>query len=285
MAEAIALITAGLGKAEIEFASSVTAPLLWELRGDGDQRLTKGGSAFFLDTGESLFAVTAAHVVEECFADTRSRRFVQCRLAGDGRSLPISLGDRIIDGSAEIDIATFQITASEVAFLGKIALSGFQKTWPPRLPQLERGVTYCGYPGNGRRWLGPREMVLGCVAAGGLVSSVTEITISILIERHHLSPVLGQGIVPENYDFGGISGGSMIAIVQTPTLRSWMPAGVIVQGPNTAEDASQAIGGLDIIKARPINFILPNGDIDLARWQMLDIQRGALRKGDREDQR
>jgi hypothetical protein len=66
--------------------------------------------------------------------------------------------------------------------------------------------------------LAPREISFGCVAAGGVATSVNENSIAVLIERDKLMPVLGEGVIPENYDFGGISGGPVIAIVQTPTV-------------------------------------------------------------------
>jgi hypothetical protein len=120
---------------------------------------------------------------------------------------------------------------------------------------------------DGRRWLAPREISFGCVAMAGIASSSNETAISVLIEREHLSQVLGDEAMPENYDFGGISGGPVIAIVQTPTVRSWMPAGVIFQGPNPSGITGESISGLEIIKARPMHFIKPSGELDVARWQ------------------
>jgi hypothetical protein len=98
--EAIALILAGLGEAEIKIAASYTTPLFWTLRhqNDNDIEFMKGGSAFFIDTGERVFAVTAAHVVEECLEDTRSPAFIQCMLgSSSGIPVPFHLGDRLID--------------------------------------------------------------------------------------------------------------------------------------------------------------------------------------------
>jgi hypothetical protein len=40
------------------------------------------------------------------------------------------------------------------------------------------------------------------------------------------APVDGQGIPPENYGYGGISGGLMLAIFEAP-VRVWAFAGVI----------------------------------------------------------
>jgi hypothetical protein len=68
-------------------------------------------------------------------------------------------------------------------------------------------VTYCGFPGNGRAVLRPKEIGFGIVAMAGIASSSNETKISILIERENLLQVLGDKAMPEDYDFGGISGG------------------------------------------------------------------------------
>lgn len=274
--EAIALMSGGLGKAEVELAASFTAPLFWLLRGKHGETI-KNGSVFFLDAGEGVFAVTASHVLEECLADSRSRSFVQCMIGGNGDTLPIHIGDRIIDANHDLDIATFRVTEEEVRATGHTVLTGFQKTWPPPLPQKDKGVVYCGYPGKCREVLAPREISFGCFGSGAIATSVNENSISVQIEREHLIPVLGEGMVPENYDFGGISGGPLIAIVQTATIRSWRPAGIIIRGPNTSEDIEEAISGFELITARPIHFILPNGELDNARWEMNNIHRSRQR--------
>jgi hypothetical protein len=94
-----------------------------------------------------------------------------------------------------------------------------------------------------------------------------------LIERESLVQVHGDGAFCDNYDFGGISGGPILAIVQTPTIRSWIPAGVIIQGPNPTVDASQSIQGFELVKARPVQYILPDGHLDVAKWEMNNINR------------
>lgn len=72
--------------------------------------------------------------------------------------------------------------------------------------------------------------------------------------------------MPENFDFGGMSGGPVLAIVQTETLRSWKPAGVIFQGPNPSSNPMESIQGFEIIRARPVHFINPDGTLDTVRW-------------------
>ncbi len=268
-----AVAESDLGKAELEFAASVTAPLVWVLR-DSSGETIKGGSAFFLHTGSTAFAVTACHVVEECFADSKLPTFVQAMIGGRrGRAIPLHLGDRLIDAHHDIDIATFRITSEELAQGGHTMISGFQKIWPPRFPEVDGGITYCGFPGHCRTVPAHHEIIFKMVGGAAYLVSANEHALSLLIERQNLIQVHGDGVFTEDYDFGGISGGPLIAIVQTPTIRSWMPAGVIIQGPNPTGDASQSIQGFEMIKARPVQYILPDGRIDASRWELNNIQR------------
>ena len=115
-----------------------------------------------------------------------------------------------------------------------------------------------------------RQAIFGATPGSGLASSVSEKDVSTLIEREHLIPMLGQGIPPENFDFGGISGGPMLMVIQG-SLRSLALAGVIYQGPNTSEDPAEAISGLEIIRARRAHFILSDGHLDTARWHSLSL--------------
>jgi hypothetical protein len=153
---------------------------------------------------------------------------------------------------ATIDCTVLNLT-------GHTVLTGFQKAWPPRFPEVNAGVTFCGF--------------FGIFSAACNLTSANEDSISVLIERERLVQVHGDGVLFEDYDFGGISGGPLIAIVQTPTIRSWIPAGVIIQGPNPTGDISQSIQGFEMIKARPVQYILPDGRLDVHRWEMNNIHR------------
>ena len=96
-------------------------------------------------------------------------------------------------------------------------------------PEVNAGVTYCGFPGHGRSVRSFREIVFGIFSAASYLTSANEQSISVQIERERLVQVHGDGVLSTDYDFGGISGGPLIAIVQTPTIRSSIPAGVIIR--------------------------------------------------------
>jgi hypothetical protein len=182
-------------------------------------------------------------------------------------------GHEIIDIHEKIDVATFRITPAEVAGIGKTVLTGHQKTWPPAPPQRDKGIYYCGFPGRETIWVSLREISFGLAPGSGVASSISDTDISTLIERDHLIDVMGLGLPPENFDFGGMSGGPMLAVVEHNGLRSWRLAGVIYQGPNPSEDEAEAIAGLEIIKARRADFIMPNGMLDVSRWDAVNIGR------------
>lgn len=109
------------------------------------------------------------------------------------------------------------------------------------------------------------EVIFATTAVSGIATSVSEKDVSTLIEREYLMPVLGGGIPPENFDFGGISGGPMVTDIQD-TLWSCTLAGVIYKGPNVSNDPNEAIAGLEIVAARRAHFILPDGKLDKMRW-------------------
>lgn len=258
----------GLAKAELEFVTSVTAPLYWVIREGKKQYRVRNGTAFFLDAGDGLFAVTAQHVIEGLRRDSAVGNVVAVQLGLDVR-LDFAGKHAIIAEHPGIDIATFRIVEGEIAAIGKNRLTGHQRTWPPGPPQQDRGVHYAGFPGTETIWLSPGEISFGAAPGGGVASSVSEKDVSSLIERENLIAVLGGGIPPENFDFGGMSGGPMLSVIETGGIRSWSLAGVIYEGPNPSPDVAQAISGLEIIRARRAHFILPNGQLDVQRWNQL----------------
>lgn len=266
-AEARAIMSSGLGKAELKFVMSLTVPLFWVIRDSDGKFQARNGSAFFLNAGQGPFGVTASHVLKGLSADRAAHNVVAVQI-GD---LPFDpdAKNAIIASDDQIDIATFRIADKEIRELGKTALTGFQHRWPPLPPLQDRGVYFGGFPGVETVWASPREISFGAAPAGGVASSISERDVSSLVNRANLIPLLGAGIPAENYDFGGMSGGPMLTVVEQNGLRSWSLAGVIYQGPNTSLDINKAIAGLEIFKARRAHFILPDGTLDVARWQSL----------------
>jgi hypothetical protein len=268
--EARAIMLGGLGRAELEFVTSLCTPLYWAIRTTDGKAGSRNGTSFFLDAGQGPIGVTCAHVIDGWVTSQAGEDAGPLRLGGNGKSLVLDWNERAIDIDTTIDIATFKVEAKEVEWLGKTVLTGYQKVWPPAPPLANCGVYYCGYPGVGTRHPSNDEVVFGAVPGSGVVSSLSERDVSTVIEREHLMPVLGGGLPPENFDFGGMSGGPMLMVIQEHGFRSWALAGVIYQGPNVSDDPDQAIVGLEIIRARRAHFILADGRLDANRWGSLN---------------
>jgi hypothetical protein len=267
--EGQAVIKGGVGEYELELVNRYCVPLAWrESTGQGPI-VNRNGTTFFLNTGERVMGVTAAHVIDG-YQNTMADAKGPLTLTSNGESIHLDLDSRMIDSHPGIDIATFVVSEDEVRRLGHLVLTGGQKTWPPSLPMENCGIVYCGFPGVGTREI-PGALSYGAVRASGLATQVNEKDISSQMERAGLipSPTSALGIPPENFDFGGISGAPMLTLVQYRGLRYWMLGGVIYQGPNTSGNSNQAIAGLEIIRARPAHFILADGTLDRDRWDRL----------------
>lgn len=257
-----------LGTVEIQFAGSLTAPLFWIMHDTEYGERVQNGSLFFLNTGACLFGVTAAHVVNSCLQDAGSPIFRRCLIGRhEAAPYPIDLSERVLALHEDMDIATLRFSDDEVRAIGITLLTGYQRDWPPSLARLDSWVTYAGYPGVGREWLGPNDLRFGLVVMAGKVTNASENCISVQIERDSLEPILGYEDMPTNFDFGGMSGGPVLRMVERAGLRGWVLAGVIFQGPNPSGDPTQSISDLEIIRIRPAHFINADGTLNVERWE------------------
>lgn len=266
-AEARRIMAGGLGRAELEFATSVCAPLFWIIREADGRRRVRNGTAFFLDAGASVFAVTAEHVLLGLEADRRSRTVEAVQL---GRALALDLEGRheVIDRNHEIDIATFRISASEVEAQSKTVLTGLQNAWPPAPPQEGRSVYFSGFAATGTLWLSPSEISFAAAPGSGVADVVGRRDIWTVFDRSRWIDAMGLGLPPERYDFGGISGGPMLSGIERNGIRSWALAGVIHEGPNSSTEDGHSIPGFETIKARRAHFIGADGHLDPSLWDL-----------------
>lgn len=261
-----------LGKAEGEFVTSLTAPLYWIIEEGNSWPIVINGSAFFLNAGEGPFGVTACHVINKLEEDLLTGKVVACQL-GDDLIFDLNNKNRIIDKHDDIDIATFKISIDEIKSIGNNILTGYQGEWPPKPPMQDRGVYFSGFPNKEVIWLSRNRISFGATPVGGIASSINDRYISVLIEREYLIDTIGKGLPPENFNFSGISGSPMLTVVESSTLRLWRLAGVIYQGPNPSDNLSEAIAGLQIIKARRADFILSNGRLNKQLWDSITFDR------------
>jgi hypothetical protein len=182
--------------------------------------------------------------------------------------MPFEWDARCVDINVDMDIATFMVSPREIAQIDRQAYRGLQTDWPPELPYERQGIMYAGYPGSGTRQLSRSTVSFGYLYGAGFVSSVSVRDISSLMEREHLEPAAGISIPPENYDFGGISGGPMLYNGLKNGLLVNALAGVVYSGPNTSDDPNEAIPGFELFCARPATYIRSDGFLDHDLWTM-----------------
>jgi hypothetical protein len=248
----------------IRFAASIVAPLYWVAREPNGSIGTRNGTAFFLRTSDALFGVTAAHVIEgangwRAHCDAQGKTNLRLG-AKEGSSVAFNWHARCVDINVEMDIATFMVSAREIDRINRTPYSGLQTSWPPPAPAVNTGITYAGFPGIGTHQLSRAAVQFGILCGTGLVSSVNCRDVSTLLEREYLEPVLGEGVVPENYNFGGMSGGPVIYNLLTKGgLFVNALAGVLIAGPNPSSDPNESIPGFELFRARRACFIRADG--------------------------
>lgn len=222
-AEARRLASGGYGQTLLRLAGSYVVPIAWPKRVNHEGVHLTNGTAFFVQTPRALFGVTAAHVVNKYIADSSRDRSIVCGLLDS--DTPLDLPSDLIAVGRNVDIATFRVHESTIAKLHKQPIS----VWPPRIPQEGKGVSYAGFPGDTRIRKNVREFEFGLCSGAGLADDVQAGRIVTSIDRPNLVDTLGLGLPPENFDFGGMSGGPLLMLIETEIV-SWKLAGVIYQG-------------------------------------------------------
>lgn len=242
--EAKKIIKKGFGKQLLEIACNCVAPFYWySLQSDGSHKINNG-TIFFIDTGERRFAVSAYHVYKGFKDELSDNENTKCQIS----DITFNPEERLIDYSSELDIVTFAISNDEVRQIGKRFLKGHQCSWPPKPPEVEKGIFFAGYPGKARILKGSYTISWGIFRALCVVKSIREKDISVQFEREFAidSPTL----MPEGYDTGGISGSPLITLVQNKILY-WRLGGIVYE-------ASHDFG---ILFARRADYILANGKL------------------------
>lgn len=212
------------GATLLRTAGSYVVPMCWPKTSvDREEVELTNGTAFFLKTPRAVFAVTAAHVVRGFLEAKDLDPRLACGLL-DSETL-IDLDKDLIAIGTEVDIATFRVSEGVIAKLNKQPLTA----WPPQTPQAGKGVLYAGFPGQVRQRLAAREFSFGLCSGGGVADQVDSEKIVTVINHDELLDTLGHGLPPEDFDFGGMSGGPLLAILETGIV-SWGLAGVITDG-------------------------------------------------------
>lgn len=230
--EALALMKGGLAAAMMQTAAGYVMPIFWVKAESGQPVIPDNGSGFMIDCGEGPFLVTNRHVLEgwrKAKAVAPDTRFV----VGD-----VVFEPEIIAEDSARDVATIRLSAEMVERFknyagGKQVLTGSQKSWPPEPPQVERGVFFVGFPGDGRRLRpyrgGPIEVEWDGYTALAVASAVSDTDITLYFDHDEHVDVSGRGEPPPDWALGGCSGAPLLTFVESNGIFSWRLGGVIYE--------------------------------------------------------
>lgn len=244
--EAIRLMRGGLAKALMETAAKYVMPICWITARDRKPWIIDSGSAFILDCGTGPFLVTANHVYQGFLVARQSYPDAVCILG----ELRFDLAGRCIASDSAYDVATFRIEADEIGKLanyanGKAILTGSQKSWPPGPPQVDRGIFFVGFPGDGREmrpyrgnslveidWLG--------YTALAVASGVSDTDITLVFDHEHDFDVGLRPTTPSDWALGGCSGAPILTFIEHNGIFSWRLGGIIYESSSLILKASRA---------------------------------------------
>lgn len=234
-------VMAVTGKPSREFIASCCAPLFWWNGPEGT--VLANGTVTLIQSPRGVIGLTADHVVRECLE------------AFDGGKVCVKIADasvhdlraRLICRSSELDLASFR-------FDGLMERLGWPKSpltsWPPVPPQEGRGIMIGGYPGLERKVIGLGNISFGLFTALAVARTVTDDQISCLFQREYMVDDGDIPTMPPNTDLGGISGGPLITVCETPSFLVNFRLGGIV---------SEAHAGLEKVFAKRVDFIKDDG--------------------------
>lgn len=223
------VLSSGFGTDLLRSGLEFAVPLWWLLQDQADALKLRNGSAFLVNRGRGIFAVTAAHVLAEYIVAKSDAKNIVCQLG----SIEFDPMARLISRNDNLDIATFRVTKSEAVNIGKAIVISEPSIWEPLSPAIGDFALIAGFPALARGLNSAGDFVTAPYFAMPSITSVTDHQISCRLDRDKLIDLSGQGLPPQGYDVGGISGGPMLmpTLVRQEDVEGviWRLAGVIVQ--------------------------------------------------------
>lgn len=227
--EAIRAIRAGFAQVLLDVAFNCSAPIYW-FRMTGDRRgpVLNNGTIFFADTGVGPFAVTARHVLEGYRHAIQQEPRTLCEIGGVTFD---PLGNLIAEDRTA-DIVTLWIDEDTLRKVGRVPHVN-PRAWPPKPPEIGKGVFFGGYPGR-HRVEGRGVIEWGFAGGLDIAATVHDDRISIQFSREDWVPTAGLEPPAVGEPWGGVSGAPLLAVVHNGVL-SWRLAGVVTEFGSTLE--------------------------------------------------
>jgi hypothetical protein len=247
------VLLSGFGMNLLHSGLEFAVPLWWVSKDQTNAPKLRNGSAFLVNQGHGIFAVTAAHVLAEYIAVKTTAEKIVCQLG----SLEFDPEARLISRQEQLDIATFRVTDEEAKQIGKRIVLSDPPFWEPLAPGVGEFAFFAGFPAQTRGLSSTGDFITAPYFAMPPITSVTDHQIACRFKRETMIDLSGDGLPPQGYDIGGISGGPLLmpTLVRQDGVEGaiWRLAGVVVQA---------AKGELfDQIVARRSNYIHCDGKI------------------------
>jgi hypothetical protein len=222
------VLSEGLGINLLHSGLAFAVPLWWVFEDQEKNFKLRNGSAFLIDYGHGVFAVTAAHVFAEYLEARRTAVAIGCQL---GHAL-FDPEARLISCRNDLDIATFRVSTSEAKQIDRAIVLAGPPNWEPLSPAVGNFAFFAGFPAQTRGMMPGGHFATAPYFAMPPITSVTDHQIACRFNRAKMIDFSGSGLPPPGYDIGGVSGGPLLV----PTLVRqgvegviWRLAGVIVQ--------------------------------------------------------
>lgn len=212
-----------------------------------------GGTALFLNTGNSTFLVTANHVIEEA-DNLRKLHSIYVFIAGHGRE-PVDIKDwEVIDRNRCIDICTIRIPDEfNLSELGKETYNA--NAWPPKRAEAGECVFIIGFPAEHRD--GETNAVRNAAASiMDFITSVGPHKFLMADENEVRTTAILDAHKPDIVNFGGMSGSPMFAVSNNGDTRL---VGVFIEGGGLVDGTHAPFFGSHI------DFVNADGTIDTAK--------------------
>jgi hypothetical protein len=243
--ERIQAIRAGFAEVLLDVAFDCSAPLYW-FSTSNNQRgpIASNGTVFFVDAGVGPFAITAQHVLQGYREAVLGDPSTHCEIGG----IEFDVLGNLIAENREADIVTLRIDDETLTKIGRVPHVN-PRMWPPKPPEIDKGVFFGGYPGRHRV---ERPGIIQWGFAGGLdvAAAVHKDHISVQFSREDWVPTAGLAPPAVGEPWGGVSGSPLFAVVQNGVV-SWRLAGVVTEFGSTFE----------ILYASSLSRVRPDGSI------------------------
>ena len=224
------VMSEGLGAALLNAGLPYAFPMWWGYEEPEAGLKLRNGSAFLVDLGQGVFVVTAAHVFREYVETKRTTVAIGCQF-GNALCDPEA---QLISCSDDLDIATFRVTPSDVNQIGKPVVTSGPPNWEPLNPKAGNFAFFAGFPAQTRGMTPDNAaFVTAPYYAMPAITSVTDHQIVCRFDWEKSITYGENGLPPQGYDIGGVSGGPMLmpTLVREDSVEGvvWRFAGVIVQ--------------------------------------------------------